>query len=94
MSGLLMSDVERWLIVADDEDADLHHTECPRCKKRDTIVEQDHAIRWNRLTCLTPTGAVASTGDDGDWDFDQWYCTGCGADDLDAPEGFGITDWY
>lgn len=87
-------DAKPFAIVQDNEDDDLYHTECPHCGALNKIVEQDSAIRWNTLGSITPTGAIASTGDTGDFDFEQWYCTGCGSDAITEPEGFEIKDWY
>lgn len=89
-----MSEAKAFVIVPDSEDDNLHHVECPHCGVLDKIVEQDMAIRWNTLTNVSPTGAVASTGDTGDFDFDQWYCTGCGSDAITQPEGWEIEEWY
>lgn len=80
----------KWLIV--EEAGGGLHTVCPKCRAEDEIVEVDRAIRWNRLRLTGKNSATASTGS-GDWEFDDWYCQACGTDDLEAPDGFEITDW-
>lgn len=85
--------VRQWRIVRDDDGTP--HTECPRCEARDSIREHDTAVRWNTLR-LAGDGqtATASLGDAGDWDGDGWICAECLTTELDAPDGFEVTDWY
>lgn len=80
---------EYWEIVR-TEDGEIT-SKCP-CGSLGTIVEQDFAIRWNTLSFNDDGTAVAYCGDEGDYDFEKWYCTACGKS-PDAPEGFEILDW-
>lgn len=82
---------QAWRIVRDDDGNP--HTECPKCGGRDEIREIDRAERGNRLS-LSPDGQTATAhAGDGDWEFLEWQCMSCGTTELDAPEGFEITDW-
>lgn len=81
----------QWSIVVIDEEA---HTQCPHCQALDTIVEQDSAIRWNRLDLSNyPDEVIALCDDDGaEWGFEQWYCIKCGSTPS-GPDDFQIDDW-
>lgn len=80
-----------WTITQDHTGA---HTHCPACGVVDSIVEVDQAIRWNTIHLTDAQSGTASTGNVGDYEFEGWACSACGADNLDAPVGFEITDWY
>ena len=91
-----------WTIEVDHEGR--KRIKCPRCGGLDTIVEVDHAIRFNELelngdSYLPGSSAgdaddvIARMGEEGDWDFDHWYCQSCHADDLLSPVDFKIQEW-
>lgn len=56
---------------------------CPHCGAKNTIVEQDVGIRWNRLESIEVVdgqpGAILtwSTGDRGDFEGDFFFCEAC-----------------
>lgn len=83
---------KQWRIVTDEQG--VRRVECPHCKKLNTIVEVDSAIRFNTLEFADDdTNAVARMGETGDWEFDHWFCKGCGSVMLAAPDNFVIDDW-
>lgn len=83
-------------LILTDEDGDLY-TECPKCGARDTIVEVDTAVRWNRLGELERNAELdwvfthVATGDY-DSGSDGFLCTQC-MTRLSQPDNFEITDW-
>ena len=72
---------------------------CPYgdCLSVDTIVEVDSSIRWNDISIElnADRGEVtvsASTGRDGDSEFDHFLCTGCQRE-VSAPPDFEIESY-
>lgn len=54
---------------------------CPYCRAENAIVEQDSAIRWNRLTEVTVENGTVffhwSTHGDHDFEGDFFFCEAC-----------------
>lgn len=50
---------------------------CPACGTVDQIIEQDSAVRYNRLSLDTDCGRIFAALGDGDWHGDRVLCGHC-----------------